>query len=114
MAKLKLTNDMLVEIEKYASLGLWEKDIANILGYHENYFYSELKRLHPSVSVAIKKGRSKLKANLLQKIRSAGDGQWQANAWLAERLWQEEFVVKQKIEHSGEMAVNFDKQDKAL
>lgn len=114
MAKLRLTDEMLKEIEKYAALGLWEKDIANILGYSENYFYGELKQLHPQVSVAIKSGRSKLKAKLLSEIRVAGGGQWQANAWLCERLWQDEFVVKQKLEHSGNMTVNFDKQDKAL
>jgi hypothetical protein len=31
-----------------------------------------------------------------------------------ERKLQDEFAIKQKIEHSGEMVVNFDKQDKAL
>lgn len=114
MAKKKFKPEMLIEIEKYAQLGLWEKDIANVLGFHENYFYAMKNQIYPSISEAIKRGRSKLKASLLQKIRTAGDGAWQANCWLAERLWQDEFAIKQKFEHTGNFSVSFDSQDKAL
>ena len=115
MAKSKFNSEMLVEIEKYAALGLWIQDIANIIGYNATYFY-EAKKIHPEIDEAIKKGRSKLKAKLLSEIRTAGGKQWQANAWLAERLWQDEFAVKQKLEHSGGIGfhVSFDKADKAL
>jgi hypothetical protein len=111
--KSKFKPEMVAEIEKYASLGLWIQDIANIIGYNETYFY-DLKKLHPEIDEAIKVGRSKLKANLLARIRTAGDQQWQACAWLSERLWQDEFAIKSKIEHSGNMTVSFDKQDEAL
>lgn len=109
----KFKPEMIAEIEKYASIGLWIQDIALIIGYNKSYFY-ELKVLHPDIDDAIKRGRARLKAGLLAKINTAGGGQWQANAWLCERLWQDEFAVKQKLEHSGLVTVHFDKQDKAL
>lgn len=41
-------------------------------------------------------------------------GQWTAGAWWLERNYPEDFVIKQKIEHSGTLIVNFDKQDEKL
>lgn len=43
--------------------------------------------------------------SLLKNIEIAGrqkvDGQWQANAWLLERLWPEHYSTKAEIRHTG-------------
>ena len=93
----KLTEQSLVDIEKYASEGYWEKDIATLLGYEETYFSKEIKHL-PQVSQAIKKGRIKFKQKAIKRIQAAGDKQWQALAWLLERMFKDEFALNTKLE----------------
>lgn len=48
----------LEEIRDMAGLGLYDKDIAQCLGYNRTYF-AELKRLHPELADALKEGASK-------------------------------------------------------
>ncbi len=40
--------------------------------------------------------------------------QWTASAWILERRFPETWAIKQKVEHSGTVILNFDKQDGKL
>lgn len=99
----KLTESDITQIEELANSGLKEKDIAAVIGYHENYFSEVVKHI-PEVSEALKKGRLKLKKYLIGKILKSGvDSKfWTANAWLLERIFRDEFAPVNKLEHTGE------------
>lgn len=63
--KFELTAAKLKQVEKLSEEGLWEKDIAALIGVHPNYF-PEIKRRHPELVEAIAKG----KANQIKKALS--------------------------------------------
>ena len=48
----------------------------------------------------IEKAKPIRKMSLIERIQTAGKSQWQANAWLLERLHPDEFGRKVKVEHS--------------
>ncbi len=50
----------------------------------------------------------------IQKTALKSDKQWTASAWLLERRFPEDWAVRQKVEHSGTVILNFDKQDGKL
>jgi len=89
--KIKINEKTLKEIEKYAKMGLLDKDIAALLGYSYQHFSDEIKRI-PVISEALEKGRTENKAFLLSKIlEAAKDGTWTAAAWVLERKYPEEY-----------------------
>ena len=55
--------------------------------------------------VAIKKAQEEGKNELVRGIKEHGKKQWQAMAWLLERMYYDEFGKKQQVEmeHSGEV-----------
>jgi len=50
--------EVLAQIEEYASRQWLDKDIAVFLGYSQSHFYA-LKAIHPSISDAIKRGQKR-------------------------------------------------------
>lgn len=77
---------------------------------------------HSEFAEAIKKAEAECRESgrnvAIQSIFKAMPNQWQAGAWWLERNYPEEFVIKQKIEHSGEIdgkqTVEHTISDKAL
>jgi hypothetical protein len=73
----------------------------------------------PEFSEAIKKAEDEMnvkgKQIAIQSIfKAMQSGQWTAAAWWLERNYPKEYVVKQNIEHSGNLIINFRKQDEKL
>jgi transcriptional regulator with XRE-family HTH domain len=67
------------------------------LGYWDPYYIA--------LTEAIEAKESSRQIALLKNIQDAGEkkveGQWQANAWLLERLWPEHYSTKAEIRHAG-------------
>ena len=110
---MKYSKDIIIEICNYIKSGLSQKDSSELAGIDESTFYAWMKK-NPSFKSQIKKAELKNKQRALILIQKAGEVSWQASAWYLERKYQDEFSLKQKIEHSGEMTIHFDKQDKDL
>lgn len=50
----------------------------------------------------------------IQKAALSDTSKWTASAWILERRFPEDWAIKQKVEHSGTVILNFDKQDGKL
>lgn len=50
---------------------------------------------------AIEAAESEVQNKLLGRIDKAGLDKWQANAWILERRWPEEFSTRQTVRHEG-------------
>lgn len=99
--KTKLTPEAREEIIKLAGVGLTDAAIAEYIGVGPDTFCVWKRK--PQFSQDLKKARQKKKAWLIEQIRKAGARQWQANAWLLERIWNSEFSERRsyQMEHSG-------------
>jgi len=109
----KLNDEIIERICEYVTLGLSYKDASEACDITERTFYNWKKRgenaksgKHYDFLDKLKLASSKSKVYHLNKIREAGDkGVWQANAWILERRFPEEFGRRDKIqaevEHKG-------------
>lgn len=52
---------------------------------------------------SIKVSRAGFKSERLKRIQKAGETSWQADAWLLERIFPDEFANRHKIAHSGKV-----------
>jgi len=63
----------------------------------------------PEFSEAIKKSeleaRQTIKEYAISKIIKFMDNHWQCSAWVLERMFPDEYALKQNIQHSGEIGV---------
>jgi transposase len=66
----------------YSTLNEWEHD-------------------EPEFADAVKAAESDSQQELLKKIWTASDQQWQAAAWMLERRWPQDFARRQALEMSG-------------
>lgn len=64
---------------------------------------------------AVEEAELEIKKTLVGRIKDAGKDYWQANAWIAERRWPEEFSQRKQVEHlggEGEVKFTLDLGDK--
>jgi hypothetical protein len=55
----------------------------------------------PEFAEAVKAAEADSQQELLKKIWTASDQQWQAAAWMLERRWPQDFARRQALEMSG-------------
>lgn len=107
--KPKITKDLIDEILTYKENGLSDKDICDMVGISQQSFYRWLKEAetgqngdHPEqeasnldlkreLSEGLKKAQASFKAYHIQTITNAAKKNWQAAAWMLERMYPKEF-----------------------
>jgi len=109
---MKYGKEIIKEICNHIASGLGRVDACELAGIHYDTFTIWMKK--SEFYEAIKKAEVEFKQTLIGQIKKAGQRQWQANAWLLERKFQDEFVIKQKIEHSGDISIDFTSGDTLL
>lgn len=105
----KISKELIDEILTYKENGLSDKDICDMVGIHQATFYAWLKEaetgkdynnpdrdatyldLKTELSDGLKRARSAFKAYHIQNITKAAKKNWQASAWMLERMYPKEF-----------------------
>lgn len=119
--KTILTEELIKEICDLVSDGNNIKDAAVMNGIPEGTFWNWMKiadenrksedlteyhKLCIKLSDEMKIARARNKDEHIQNInRAAKNGTWQASAWYLERVYKNEFSLKQEVEHSGNLPV---------
>lgn len=111
MAKSKLTEDLIREAAKLASIGLKDKDVCKAVGISQAAFYAwmhdadtDLKR---KLVDEMDKARAMRKAALLQTVvKASQEGAWQAAAWYLERAYPQEYGRCQRLPEKDEKALD--------
>lgn len=106
--KSKYTPELIKEIANYIREGNTQEDSARMGGINVSTFYAYMK--HKEFSEAIEKAHADFKKSQVLAIRAAGvrsvkgevRGSWQANAWLLERKYPEEFGQRLTLKVSPE------------
>ena len=112
--KSKLTPELQAEICKWISAGNTKKTACQCAGIDESTLYLWLQAGEKATSGkffelfnAIKKAQGQAKARLVLTIQKAGQDEkhWQANAWLLERSYADEYAqkIKADVAHSGKV-----------
>ena len=107
--KPKLTKELIDEILTYKENGISDKDVCDMVGISQQAFYDWLKEAETGVSTkhpdqkptnyelkleladGLKKARAAFKAYHIQTITQAAKKNWQAAAWMLERMYPKEF-----------------------
>lgn len=105
----KLNKDLVDEILTYKENGLSDADICDMTGIDQSTFYAWLKEAetglnykHPDepaknlelkveLSEGLKRAKVSFKAYHIQNITKASKKNWQASAWMLERMYPKEF-----------------------
>lgn len=125
---MKYSKKIVKEICKLVSNGVFNKDAAICVGISEETFYrwqrEKLVDGEPNPEYksdfceSLKKAEAERKKNFILIIAQASTKQWQAAAWYLERVYRDQFSLKQIQEHKGEIDVevkmNPDDLDKAV
>lgn len=98
----RLTENLIVDLEVLARIGLSEKAMAESIGVAP-ITLERWRKKDAKFNERISKARSEGKAKLVNSIYGHGIKNWQAHAWLLERQYREEFALdKHKVELTGE------------
>lgn len=108
---IKLTYQMIDEMERYIEKGSSYIDASNLCGIHRDTFnrwknrgmkdFEEGKKgLFYDFFDRLKKAEAKAKARAIWIVNSSED--WRAHAWYLKCRYSDEFGDKAKIEHSGD------------
>lgn len=99
------TPEITTKICDYLKQGLSKDDAAVMVGIHRATLYDWQKK-HPDFLDAVEKAITEFKLANLKVIQQAakpktfgGGGSWQASAWMLERKFQNEYYVRQRLEH---------------
>ena len=114
MARSKLTEELCEAICQDLREGNTQQYAAQHNGITKQTYYNWLKKGEESKTQsgkyfdffdAVKKAQEEGKKTLIQGIQEHGKKNWQALAWLLERMYYDEFGKKQQVEmeHSGEV-----------
>ena len=85
----QIVKDIVEAIEK----GLSNNATCDYVGISKETFYKWIKD-HSDFSDQVKRAQSEKKIDLLEKIKTIGEKNWQALAWILERCYPDEFGVK--------------------
>ena len=99
---MKYKKEIIEDVIKNISSGLNIQDSCQLAGIHKDTYYQWLKK-KPDFADAIKNAELKCKKRALILIQKAGETDWRALGWFLERKFQNEFAIKQKVEHSGDI-----------
>ena len=105
----KLNKELIDDILTYKENGLSDKDVCDIVGISQQSFYEWLKEAETGINAknaekpvtnyelkielaeGLKKARAAFKAYHIQTITQAAKKNWQAAAWMLERMYPKEF-----------------------
>ena len=83
-------------------------DAAKIYGVGKSTYYDWINdERKPEFSDAIKKADIDWKFRLIEIIDKAANKTWTAAAWLLERIYKEEFSLRQENHNTGNITVNW-------
>lgn len=108
----KITPEITEEICDYIKSGNYPETAAALAGIHRATFYRWIKKgnqhktgLHREFCDRIKEAEAYAQGAAVERIRAAGDKNWQALAWWLERKFPELWGRRQRVEleHSGEI-----------
>lgn len=121
--KPKICKELVDEILTYKENGISDKDICDMVGIHQATFYAWLKEaetgidyhnparkaqyldLKRELSEGLKRAQAAFKAYHIQNITKASRKNWQASAWMLERMYPKEFGrIDRQIALMGEVA----------
>lgn len=110
---MKYCQEMTDEISKYLEEGMNRVDACILAGVSYQTFLNWMEKFEFLES--IKRAETKFKNKNIAIIQKAAVKSWQAAAWLMERKYSDEFALKQKFEHSGQVVhVNIEKEKEEL
>lgn len=95
--KTKATPKTIKIILDAISQGLTQRDASVLAGISEDTL-SLWKKKDSDFSEQMRQKEIEYKLSLVQSIKEAGKKSWQANAWLLERKWKDEFSPKSKLD----------------
>lgn len=105
----KISKDLIDEILTYKENGLSDKDVCDMVGIDQSTFYRWLKEaetgidgcnpnraasdvaLKQELQEGLKRAKASFKAYHIQNITKAAKKNWQASAWMLERMFPKEF-----------------------
>lgn len=108
----KITPEITKEIADYIRAGNYPETAAELAGISKRTFYYWLKRgfksktgIHKEFLHTIKEAEAYAEGAAVERIRVAGDKNWQALAWWLERKYPDKWGRMQKVEleHSGQI-----------
>jgi hypothetical protein len=96
----KLNEQLIVDMEVLARIGLSDKAMAESVGLAPTTFIQWMKK-NKEFSNRIKKAKNEGKSKLINSLYGHGQKNWQSIAWLLERCFHSEFALNQKMELTG-------------
>lgn len=96
----RLSEETTRDLEVLARIGLSYKAMAESIMVDESTLMGWLKK-NPEFAARITKARSYGKAALVNSLFGHGVRNWQAHAWLLERMHRSEFALASKLELTG-------------
>lgn len=119
----KISKELVDEILTYKENGLSDKDICDMISIDQSTFYRWLKEaetgidgnnpereaadleLKKDLRDGLKRARAAFKAFHIQNITKASKKEWQASAWVLERMFPKEFSrIDRQVALQGEAA----------
>lgn len=111
--KTKLTPELQQEFCSYVAAGITKKGACEAVFIGESALYDWIQRgerdrakgkktIYSEFAESVKKAEAKFKLSHIKNIKSAADsGNWQASAWMLERVCRDEYGKKDRVELSG-------------
>jgi hypothetical protein len=122
-----LNEDVIEKTKKFLVAGNYANVVVQYLGIDESTYYRWMQKgkvdiennkdtIYSKFFKTVKESEAEAEMINIQRIQKASqDGTWQAAAWYLERKHFDRWGIKNKIEHSGELAIDFSKlSDKEL
>ncbi len=106
----KYNRNNVYRLLKYISFGCNKAEASSLIGIVYDTM-NAWENEYSDFSVAVKKAELEQKASLVLEIRRAGREHWQANAWLLERRYPDEFSLHHRIETRGKTLYEFPVED---
>lgn len=94
-----MTEEACALIVRAVGLGLSLRSAADVAGLNYGTVTNHRRR-NEAFATAIKQARGAGKQSLVAKIHAHSERQWQAAAWLLERIWPAEFSKREHVEVS--------------
>jgi hypothetical protein len=98
---MKYGKEITAKLGELLSQGMGRVDSCNLAGISYETFTVWMEK--PEFSESIKKAETICKQRNIVRIQNASRQSWQAAAWWLERKYPDEFAMKTKMEHSGQI-----------
>jgi hypothetical protein len=100
---MKRTDKTVTALLKAIESGLTIDAACRLVGIHRSTWYEW--REQPELQSAISQAMAKAEAALLATIKTAGQTDWRAAAWILERRWPDTWLKRQEVQAAGQIEV---------